>query len=259
MKIVFTTFFKNIGRDNWKSYNRSSDLYVSRFISLAEKIQYDLVVYLDSTLIEELKNKLVNKPNIKFIDIESVNSPYLDYLKNDTQILSSEEYKQIIPEYRKQNPEHSQLGYNAITNCKISFVETTFKRNSDYDFYAWIDFGIVQDTELQNKIVPNNLNLKNIPFGVTYGVQNKPTEVKTFKQMLAENAIYFDGSCFVVYKGILQEFTQMWNNKVNQMHQVNITDDDQNVVLQIYYDNPNIFNLIKCDWFHLFYSLQNNA
>ena len=259
MKIVFTTFFKNIGRNNWKSFNRSSDLYVSRFINLAKKINYDLVVYLDSTLIEELKSKLVNKSNIKLIDIDSVDSPYQDYLKNDKNIIECEEYQESIPEYRKQNTEHSQLGYNAITNCKISFVENTFKLHHHYDFYAWIDFGILQDYGSHDKIVPSNLDLNNIPFGVTYGVQNKPNEIRTFKEMLTENTIYFDGSCFIVYKGILREFNLLWRNKVDQMHQMNITDDDQNVVLQIYYDHPNIFNLIKCEWFHLFNSLQNNA
>ena len=94
MKIVFTTFFKNIGRNNWKSFNRSSDLYVSRFINLAKKINYDLVVYLDSTLIEELKSKLVNKSNIKLIDIDSVDSPYQDYLKM-TKTLECEEYERF--------------------------------------------------------------------------------------------------------------------------------------------------------------------
>ena len=93
-------------------------MYVSRFINLAKKINYDLVVYLDSTLIEELKSKLVNKSNIKLIDIDSVDSPYQDYLKNDKNIIECEEYQKVFQNIGNKMYEHSQLGYNAITNCK---------------------------------------------------------------------------------------------------------------------------------------------
>ena len=115
---------------------------------------------------------------------------------------------------------HSQLGYNAITNCKISFVENTFKLHHHYDFYAWIDFGILQDYGSHDKIVPSNLDLNNIPFGVTYGVQNKPNEIRTFKEILQKIRFILMDRALLYIRVFYEEFNLLWRNKVDQMHQM---------------------------------------
>jgi hypothetical protein len=258
MKIIFTTFFKEIGRGDWGHFNRSTDLYVGRFKKLAEKIQYDFVVYLEPEIIDQLSKELGDKPNIFLKDINKADSTYADFLAKDETIIASESYQSKIPNHRKENPEHRFPKYNSIMNSKISFLKNTYDMFKDYDFYAWIDFGILQgDDSSDFPLIPDNLDLENLPFGVTYGAQIIPTTRNSFEDMLASDDIYFDGSSFVVYRGVLFRFYDAWKLKVDEMHTQLITDDDQNVVLQVYYDHPNIFNIIKCDWFHLYHCLRN--
>ena len=258
-KIIFTTFFKDIGRDKWTSFNRSTDLYVDRFLRLATAIEYDLNVYVDKSLLDFLSNHLKDNSNVKIIDIDEVDSTYDHFYEKDLQIIKSKSYLEKIPNHRRENPEHKFAEYNAVMNSKISFIENTYRLSPDYDFYAWIDFGILQNKDTDEDIIPKFLNLKKIPFGVTYGIQNFPDTKMSFIEMLKSDVIYFDGSSFVVHKFSFNSFYSAWQDKVREMHDSFITDDDQNLVLQIYQSNPHLFNLISCEWFHLFHSFKDNA
>ena len=48
----------------------------------------------------------------------------------------------------------------------------------------------------------------------------------------------------------------MYENKIQEWQEKYISDDDQNLVLQLYYDNSELFHIIYNNkWFSLFYSL----
>ena len=48
-------------------------------------------------------------------------------------------------------------------------------------------------------------------------------------------------------------------NKIIELHNKNITDDDQNILLQIYFDNPKLFDIkYSNNWFSLFRENFNN-
>ena len=156
------------------SFNRSTDLYVDRFLRLATAIEYDLNVYVDKSLLDFLSNHLKDNSNVKIIDIDEVDSTYDHFYEKDLQIIKSKSYLEKIPNHRRENPEHKFAEYNAVMNSKISFIENTYRLSPDYDFYAWIDFGILQNKDTDEDIIPKFLNLKK------YHLESL-TEFKTFQ------------------------------------------------------------------------------
>ena len=130
--IIFVTAFKDIDRKNWDNYSRSDETYFSCFYRLAKNIEYLLVVYLEPFMIEKIKDIKFNN-NIIFRNLDEVNTFYNKYIEIDNQIIDSDEYKSKIPPHRKNNPEHSQYGYNLTQIVKYALLNIQ-KKNQIISF-----------------------------------------------------------------------------------------------------------------------------
>lgn len=254
--IIFITAFKDINRKNWNNFRRSNDQYFSNFYNLAKNIEYLLIVYLEQPIIDKMKDIKFND-NIILKDLNDVDTFYNKYIELDNQIIDSDEYKSKIPIHRQNNPEHCQYGYNLINHSKICFVKHTKTYYPNYKFYSWIDFGSFNQC-VEN--IPKQLNLNLISEKITYSCLNKIPEKKIEpNEMLKSNIIFFTGSSFIVYFEYVDILYNLWNNKIIEFQKNNITDDDQNLILQIYFDRPDLFDIkYSKNWFHLYRENFNN-
>jgi hypothetical protein len=254
--IIFVTAFKDIDRKNWKNFRCSNDTYFNHFYRLAKNIKYLLIVYLEPYFINKMKGIKFNN-NIIFKNINEVDSFYNKYIELDNKIIDSDEYKSKIPPHRKNNPEHCQYGYNLINHSKICFVKHTKKYYPNYKFYSWIDFG-TYNKSVEN--IPKRLNLNLISEKITYNCLNQIPEKKIDPNiMLKSDMIYFTGGSFIVYFKYVDILYNLMINKIIELHKQNITDDDQNLVLQIYFDRPDLFDIkYSNDWFGLYKDNFNN-
>ena len=251
MSIIFTTAYKNINRKSWNHYGRTNEAYFDGFINLASNIKYKLVVYVEDDINNELLQKMNFGSNIIFINMQTIDTFYNQFLESDRKIINSEEYKRLIPDGRKINPEHIYSEYNLINHSKINFLKNTSIIFPEYDYYSWIDFGTI------------NFNIGNIPKIVNFDMlspkiiyhclQPPPTVRRTEVDMLRTDDIFFTGSSFIVYKDLIGEFESIYKNKIIEWQSKGITDDDQNLVYQIYYDHPELFQIIlNPEWFALY-------
>jgi hypothetical protein len=170
--------------------------------------------------------------------------------------MNSDIYKNKIPEYRNYLPEHLYSEYNLINHSKINFVNKTKELYPDYKYYAWIDFGRMNES-IDN--IPKNLDISLIPNNkITYHyVYDPPKERISEENMLRSNNVYLLGSSFIVPNHMVEMFEQIWKTKLIQWQKRYITDDDQNLVLQLYFDNPSMFYGIKNDkWYNMYKNLQ---
>lgn len=201
-------------------------------------------------MIEKIKDIKFNN-NIIFRNLDHVDTFYNKYIEIDNQIIDSDEYKSKIPPHRKHNPEYCQYGYNLINHSKICFVKNTKKYYPNYKFYSWIDFGTFNES-VDN--IPKRLNLNLISEKITYSCLNKiPNKKIETDTMLKSDIIFFTGSTFIIYFEYVDTLYNLWNNKIIEWHKKNITDDDQNLVLQIYFDSPDLFDIKYSNhWFSLY-------
>jgi len=244
MEIIFTTAFKDIHRSQWNYFQRTNANYYDDFYKLAKNINYKLIVYVetDETSLNE---------NIIFVKINEVDTFYDKYLEREKEIIESENYKNKIPNHRKVNPEHVYAEYNLINNSKINFVKHTKKLFPNYQYYAWIDFGTF-NRNVEN--IPKNINFELLVPKITYNCFNCLSTTRPDpNDMLASDVIYFQGSTFIVHNEYVNLFHDLWEKKLLEFQEKNITDDDQNVVLQIYFDNPTLFNKVYTNhWYTLY-------
>lgn len=252
--ILFVTAFKDIGRGKWNSlYPRKNEEYFEYFLNLANNIEYTLIVYLDTNIKDELlnKNKYKFKKNILFLDSNSLDTFYDKYLFKDNIIMNSNEYKNKIPLERQNNPEHLYSAYNMVNHSKVNFIHNTKLLFPKYEYYSWIDFGYVR--EASN--CPKNINIESLSKKITYhclevpNLNNKISE----NDMLKCDTVFITGSSFIVHNEIVNKFHYIYEKKILEWHKKMVTDDDQNLVLQLYYDNPEIFELkLNNKWFSLY-------
>jgi hypothetical protein len=228
---------------------RTNDEYFEYFFKLAKNIKYNLVVYVDNNIKTLLLSKMTFGPNIIFKNRTDVFTFIDKYLDDDKKIISSENYKNKIPNERKQNPEHIYSEYNLINHSKINFVSNARDCYPEYSFYSWIDFGYARE----EKFIPKNLMVYNLPHKIIYHNILTPLQYISPDDMLKTGDIYMTGSSYIVHKSLVYKFEKLYDKKIKDWHSNFITDDDQSLVLQLYFENPDLFHLIQNNnWFSLF-------
>lgn len=253
--IVFVSAFRDIGRSNWATQTRSTADYIQYFVQLASNIRYTLVVFVDDATLSILSTYSF-QPNIIFKQISTVNTFYDKYLEQDKQIINSSVYKNKIPPARKQHAEHLYAEYNFINHSKINFIRETQRQYPEYEFYAWIDFGFVR--EMNALPQPHNIVCSKLPAKIICHCIKNPSEQTNYEKkdantMLASFEIFITGGAFIVHSSLISTFEYLYENKIQEWQRECITDDDQNLMLQLYYDNPNMFYLIQSnEWFSLY-------
>jgi len=255
-EIIFTTAFKEINREQWNCYQVSTGRYIDYFIDLGKTIKYKLIVYLEKEVKDRIFNKTSFDENIIFCELSEVNTFFDEFIEKDEEIMNSTIYQDKVPDYRKNLPEHLYSDYNLINHSKINFVNKTKEQYPDYLYYAWIDFGRMNEN-MDN--IPKNLNISLLPKDkITYHfVNDPPTNRVSEEEMLTSHAVYLLGSSFVVPNHMVTMFEQLWKEKLIKWQEKYITDDDQNLVLQLYFDNPSMFYGIKNDkWYNMYKNLQ---
>ena len=255
-EIIFVTAFKDINRDNWETYTVSKGRYVDYFATLARTIKYKLIVYLEPDVMDFVIDRFKSfDENIIFKEMNSVNTFFDEFIEKDTTIMNSEIYKNKIPDYRKKQPEHVYSDYNLINHSKINFVRNTKMLFPDYLFYAWIDFGRMNE-RLDN--IPKNVDVSLLPSNkITYHCVNEPPVNRiSEEEMLKSHTVYFLGSSFIVPSNLVESFENLWKLKLIDWYERWITDDDQSLILQLYFDNPELFFKIKnLEWYGMYRQL----
>jgi hypothetical protein len=253
-EIIFTTAYKDINRGSWESHTRSNQCYIDYFYNLSDTITYTLVVYVEDSIKEILLSQHTFRENIIFVDMNSVDTFYKKYLEKDKLIMSSKEFTTKIPQHRYCDPECLYSEYNLINHSKINFVSHTKKMFPNYIYYSWIDFGMMNE-KVEN--VPRNINITLLEKKIIYHSPHPtPRERISADDMLKVDDVYFLGSAFIVFHDLVELFESMWESKIILWQQQHITDDDQNLIFQLYYDSPELFQKIEnAEWYGFFRAL----
>jgi hypothetical protein len=250
MSILFVSAFKDIGRSRWPIYTRSNEEYIRYFMDLAMNIKYKLIVFIEPHIREILVSKQLPS-NIILLDCNLVRTFYDKFIESETTIMNSQTYKNKIPSHRKTNPEHWNPEYNLVNHNKINYVAYCRREFPEYEFYSWLDFGCIRNAVIN---VPKNINYEKLHCKISYLVLVPiPSKILSANEMLHSHTVYLAGSQFVVHKDLVEKFEKLYEEQLLEWQAESICDDDQNLVLQIYNKNKDIFELFPSnEWFTLF-------
>jgi hypothetical protein len=115
--------------------------------------------------------------------------------------------------------------YTMREHCKINCIRDAKRLLPDNMFYMWIDCEYVN-----NEIIPKNVNI------------DKPINQMSFYSILNANI-----SClsFIVPNSLVEAFEILYEYKLIEFQTRCIANDENNIVLQLYLDHPDLFNCVK--------------
>ena len=247
-KIMFVSAFKDIGRASWSNSNRSVDHYLSWFSNLATRITYPLAVFVEEPIKKRLQQMNLSS-SVTIHPYEDVKTFLDHYVDREREIMNSPSFQRLIHPGRKGYPETVHPEYTLINHSKINFVSHAKILHPDYDFYSWVDFGMFRDYQH----IPRGLNLSEYPNKFLFHTLSYPGPRRSEEDMLQTNEVWITGSTFVIPGDQVEFYEKLYENKIQAWQKRGLADDDQSLILQLYYDHRDRFALQESpEWFSLF-------
>jgi hypothetical protein len=259
--IIFTTMFRNIGRDNWKFFNRTEQAYIDDFRHLVETIDYPLVVYVENHILKKIValESVKLRSNIFLVDSSTIKTYVDTHLESETEIMNSEAYKQKIPEGVLKNvPEHVIPAYTLINHSKVQFLSYTKKSFPGFNYYAWIDFGFVRNGKIDT--LPKNIDFSKL--GKRIFVNNLdplPQQPVSAETMLSRHDNFFSGNSFIVPAHLVEPFQTAYDKKMEEWKIKGVADDDQSLMYQLWVDDKDMFEYFSTNrnWWAMYKDILN--
>ena len=265
MSTCYTTLYFDIGRKDWNSFSRTFEQYLENFkpfIPLFDKKtceEDEMIAFIDERYFDILNN-LVNKDetNIKII---SINESFLETLYMwktldiEQSIMDNEYFKQSLGS-RRGYPEHNFAKYTLINHCKIDLIAKAIELGlSKNDYYAWVDFGLFK---LEENIPSRLLDIEHFDKNkINYTLINPinsalDSDIDLNLKIAPEK---IGGFFFIGRKDVILRYQTLYHKGLDVFQKILcIADDDQHLVLQLYFMYPDIFSLRECagEWHSVF-------
>lgn len=244
--LLFVCAFKDIGRDRWDFMRRNLEEYSSYFRNLAENIDYRMILYIDQKTLAYLRMaEITMNSNIEIRNYDIPGSFLDKYIELDESIIKNFEYRQKLSKIERRNmcPEYNHADYNLTNHNKFHFLVESKRICPNYDYYIWIDFGCIREVEN----LPKCIDTSRLNNRIVYLTQEMPLSVKTFEEVLKvdDDLVNFRGAQIIVPTFLVETLCQKYEETLLEMYSKCISDDDQSVILQVFYKNPELFELYQ--------------
>lgn len=255
-ELVFVSAFFNIQRSHWKKYQRPIDYYIQSFVTFLDlytKSSYPMIVYLDQRYLQHpLIQKYISHPNLRWIPIDEnwLYENILSWKKLEVakKIMSSLHYKNLLQHRIQQEyPENIYAEYNMINHAKIDFIKHAIDHRfiQPHQFVCWTDFGYFYSVYSDHRFPKKVIDVR------YFDTQRMNFFLRNKIDFEDQNSIYtaifakdlFTGGVFGGPVPLLQEFHSLYHECLDELHQGQISDDDQHVYLRCFLKRPNMFHL----------------
>jgi len=245
--ITVITAFYDIGRGDWKKYNRNVDLYFNSFKKYL-LLPYNIVAFIDDRYLDkipiQIKNCKVIPINYEWLISNLESWKKLEIAK---EIMNLDSYRHLVKHRIECNyPENISAEYNTINHSKIDFIYYCIVNNIvTSELVCWSDFGY-HNSILKNNIYPystidiNKLNQNKLNFWLRNNIEENDFDIIN---TLVNAREVFTGSFFAGPLYLMLKLYCIYHINLNDMYSRNISDDDQHIYLRCYFSNPDIFEL----------------
>jgi len=254
---VFITAFYDIGRGKWTEFKRSEHDYMQNFHNLLQ-INIPLVVFIDEKYYDLTRAAIIKyrTHNHLFTKVITINENFLtknilswSYIEVEEAIMSTHSYQQAILTRPEQlTPETLYPRYNCINHAKIDFIKYVIDHEysilpTHIGYLGWVDFGYIS---IESAVLPFELNsqllfsdhvsvLNTVPIDPL--VDSDPLTVLSLSLAKIHGAFWFGSN------SALLRYHTAYHRSLQSMHDVNIADDDQAVMLQVVFNEPGLLKL----------------
>lgn len=266
--ITIVTAFFDIGRGDLPAMkhgrilphylHRSTELYFEYFKMLS-KIKNPMVIYTTHDLVDRIRNiRILNGLGdiTEVIGLDSYLPLHLTNYKEEIEgVMNSPEYiKNVV---NPQMIEYWHSDYVLINALKSWYVKSAIESDLiKTNLVSWIDFGYVRNIET----LPTNLEW-NYPFDDNkmhmFNMRDVSEVItkRSIRDIIYTGDVYIQG-CHIV--GGIVPWLRMYELVITNLQtlvSVNLSDDDQTLLLMSYLSQPDMFELrynSPDDWFRIF-------
>lgn len=257
--VTIVTAFVDIGRDSWEGVvngaridgfiKRDVDTYFQRFERLT-KLNNPIVCYIHSMYHQRIKSLRSDITVVAIDDILTTNREYLDRIEA---IQTNPTFIKFVT--RPSVPEYFSPGYVLVTSRKAQFCNHAITNGlTKTNTVAWIDFGYGRP----ETPIPIGLEWKFNTDDKINLVCNSKTPIMELPifEIIRSGEVYIQG-CHVIAPAHQWKYLETsFNNSLNSMLNIGVTDDDQTLFLMAYRDAPELFKIHYVDpnsfWFMIF-------
>jgi protein YibB len=255
MSICLVSAFLDIGRGDWSAFRRSIDHYFQHFKPYTQ-IPHPMVVFMDDVHVEKLRALCQDAKHIQIIPINRdwMREHIYAYsrLDREREIMESDTFKGLI-KHRLHHPECSQPEYNIMQHAKIDFVvHVITNKIVEADYYAWTDFGFFQDPSriCTQGLQLDKFNLERVNFQGIHPLINKD---RSIGYTLIEAPERVGGFFYLGRPDLLLRYQELYHQVCLTFHSLNIVDDDQHIMIQCTFLQPDLFYIWVLGKWHMTY------
>lgn len=254
MKTTLVTSLYDIGRDNWKHWNRTQDLYV-KYMENILSLQTNFVIFIDEADYDKIKtirqkyDKDLNHTKFilrKFSDMEC----YKMFFEKTKSVMSSEKF--ISKVLQKDTPEMNFPEYNIVNFNKIFLVNEVIDINPfKSEYFMWIDAGFYHHlfpSEFLGKVFPSEEKIKKLDDNKFHILSLVPPSYIKINSYM-DPTVTITGSWFAGKETPLREMKKLFTKVVTEFLDSGTANDDQAIFAGCYMYNPELFSIEVGDWF----------
>lgn len=253
--LCIVSAFLDIGREQWTCFQRSFPQYLSNFLPYT-KMTHEMIVFMDDRHSNLLKELCKGADHIRIIPInrEFMQEHIHAYrqLAREREIMESAKFKQLVS-HRLSHPECCKPEYNIMQHAKIDFLAYVIKNKlSPAEYYAWSDFGYFQRSD---RIPSKPLDLMKFDLNRINFQAMSPLSIQDSDIIYTlRNAPERVGGFFYLGEArLLLQYQELYHKICQQFHDMGIVDDDQHIMIQSVYRNPDLFCIWNLRGWHLTY------
>jgi protein YibB len=249
-ELAIVTAFFNIKRADWKTFSRSSEVYLKYFSKWA-RIKNYLVIYLDSQDIKEEVIRLRQSYGLE----KQTKVILINNIWNVDQLLYKSIQKATINRVqqnfrlRPNNPESWNADYNYIMLMKEWVITHAVENNYVKGKIAWIDFGFNHGNSLYTKEEDFAFLWKYDFDDKIYLFNLKELDDRPIFDIVRTMDTYIMGPIIIAPDFMWKTLWHLCRNSMLSLNEAGLVDDDQTILLMAYRKDPNIFIINKSNWF----------
>ncbi len=249
-EITIVSAFFDIGRENIKGFERSTNKYVEYFKFWA-RMKNRLVVYTDKITAEQvikIRDEFHLKDRTQVIIVDDVYALEPEVYKEIQNALSND--AAINFRTCPKNPESWNCNYNYVTYLKPYFAADAVNKGYAAGMVAWVDFGYNHGGE--NCIYADEFDFLwcyDFSPKIHLFAMEQPDDMPIFEVVRMMRA-YIAGAIMVAPAELWIDFARLYKESMLHLTHCGFADDDQTLSIMAYRERPELFEIHPVDdWF----------
>lgn len=243
---LFISAFYDIGRHTWNdNFKCTPDAY-TKYIDQMMSLSQNFCIYLDGSVYDKYKAKYGD--SIQPYNSQDTLIPWS--IEHESRIMQSQEYQDLL-KHRLHHPEHSRPMYNAVNHNKVHFLKRAAQERPEFTHYIWIDIHYLRHNDLPC-FIETQVHDK-----ILIGSSKYPESLKGLSQTDIVTSTYdhLQGSVYIVPSKLVTTLYDLYTKQLELNYKVNIADDDQGIHLNIYQNNPDLYQILYTAKFGNFFKV----